>query len=111
MSRIIDTDKKEVAIMTGSSSGIGHETALLLARNGFDAFATMRNMNKSKEITDVAKKESLMESMSYELKHFGKSKILRAAMEVDEQYKRFRAKLEKGVRSAIREGVGIPKSR
>jgi len=32
-------------------------------------------------------------------------------MEVDEDYKRFRAKLEKGVRSAIREGVGNPKSR
>src|SRR5436309_9535950 len=59
MSRIIDTDKKEVAIMTGSSSGIGHETALLLAKNGFDTFATMRNMNKSKEITDVSKKENL----------------------------------------------------
>ncbi len=111
MSRIIDTDKKKVAIVTGSSSGIGYEIALLLARNGFDTFATMRNMNKSEEITDVAKKESLMESMSYELKQFGKSKILTAAMEVDEDYKRFRAKLEKGVRSAIREGVGIPKSR
>jgi len=29
---------------------------LLLARKGFDTFATMRNFNKSKEITDVAKK-------------------------------------------------------
>jgi UDP-N-acetyl-D-mannosaminuronate dehydrogenase len=40
-----------------------------------------------------------------------KSKILRAAMEVDEDYKRFRAELEKGIKSAIGEGVGIPKSR
>ena len=93
MSQIIDTDKKKVAIVTGSSSGIGYETALLLARNGFDTFATMHNMNESKEITDVAKKESLMESMSYELKQSGKCKMLTAAMEVDEDYKRFRAKL------------------
>lgn len=54
-----DATKKKVALVTGSSSGIGCETALLLARNGFDTFATMRNMNKSKEITEVAKKENL----------------------------------------------------
>ena len=49
----------KVALVTGSSSGIGYETALPLARNGFDTFATMRNMNKSKEITEVSKKEDL----------------------------------------------------
>ncbi len=51
--------KKKVALVTGSSSGIGYETALLLARNGFDTFATMRNMNKSKKITEVSKRENL----------------------------------------------------
>jgi NAD(P)-dependent dehydrogenase (short-subunit alcohol dehydrogenase family) len=50
---------KKVAVVTGSSSGIGYETALLLARNGFDTYATMRDMNKSKKITDTAKKDSL----------------------------------------------------
>jgi NAD(P)-dependent dehydrogenase (short-subunit alcohol dehydrogenase family) len=55
----IGITKKKVAIVTGSSSGIGYQTALLLARNGFDTFATMRNLNKSKEITEVAKKENL----------------------------------------------------
>jgi NAD(P)-dependent dehydrogenase (short-subunit alcohol dehydrogenase family) len=55
----IDTDKNKVALVTGSSSGIGYETALLLARNGFDTYATMRNLNKSKEITEIAKKEDL----------------------------------------------------
>jgi len=49
----------KVALVTGSSSGIGYETALLLARYGFDTFATMRNMNKSKEITEVSKRENL----------------------------------------------------
>ena len=50
---------KKVALVTGSSSGIGYETALLLARNGFDTFATMRNMNKSKEISEVSERENL----------------------------------------------------
>ncbi|MDE1726656.1 MAG: SDR family oxidoreductase [Thaumarchaeota archaeon] len=52
------TDQK-VAIVTGSSSGIGYETALVLARNGFRTYATMRNLEKAKAISDVAKKEKL----------------------------------------------------
>jgi NAD(P)-dependent dehydrogenase (short-subunit alcohol dehydrogenase family) len=51
--------KKKVALVTGSSSGIGYETALMLARNGFDTYATMRNTNKSKEIAEITKKENL----------------------------------------------------
>lgn len=54
-----DVANKKVALVTGSSSGIGYETALMLARNGFDTYATMRNTNKSKEITEIAKKENL----------------------------------------------------
>jgi len=50
---------KKVALVTGSSSGIGYETALMLARNGFDTYATMRNANKSKEIEEITKKENL----------------------------------------------------
>jgi short-subunit dehydrogenase len=53
------TDQK-VAIVTGSSSGIGYETALLLARNGFRTYATMRNLEKAKAISDVAKSEKLL---------------------------------------------------
>jgi len=59
MTEKVGMDKKKVALVTGSSSGIGYETALLLARNGFDTFATMRNMNKSKQITEVSKRENL----------------------------------------------------
>ena len=39
------------------------------------------------------------------------NKILRAAMNVDEEYKRFRAKLEKQIKSATIERVGSQKSR
>jgi short-subunit dehydrogenase len=52
---------QKVAIVTGSSSGIGFETSLTLARNGFHTYATMRNMEgeKSKLLTEVAKNENL----------------------------------------------------
>jgi hypothetical protein len=40
-----------------------------------------------------------------------KSKILKAAMEVDEDYKRLRAKLEKEIKSASVEGIGSPKGK
>jgi NAD(P)-dependent dehydrogenase (short-subunit alcohol dehydrogenase family) len=50
---------QKVALVTGSSSGIGLETALLLARNGFHTYASMRNLEKSKNITQLANKEKL----------------------------------------------------
>ena len=49
----------KVAVVTGSSSGIGYETSLTLARNGFLTYATMRNLNKSGNIKSVAYKEKL----------------------------------------------------
>src|SRR6476661_2559827 len=51
---------QKIAIVTGSSSGIGYETALTLARNGFLTYATMRNLNKSENIKKVATKENLL---------------------------------------------------
>ena len=49
----------KVAVVTGSSGGIGYETSLILARNGFLTFATMRNLNKSENIKLIATKENL----------------------------------------------------
>jgi NAD(P)-dependent dehydrogenase (short-subunit alcohol dehydrogenase family) len=46
--------QNNVALVTGSSSGIGFETALLLARTGFHTYASMRNLEKSKNITEIA---------------------------------------------------------
>jgi NAD(P)-dependent dehydrogenase (short-subunit alcohol dehydrogenase family) len=48
----------KVAVVTGSSSGIGFETSLLLARNQFTTYATMRNLNKS-QVFDVALKDKI----------------------------------------------------
>lgn len=51
--------RQQIALITGSSSGIGFETSLLLARNGIYTYATMRNLSKSQEILDITKKECL----------------------------------------------------
>ncbi len=48
----------KVAVVTGSSSGIGYETSLLLARNQIKTYATMRNMSKSEGLI-IASEENL----------------------------------------------------
>jgi NAD(P)-dependent dehydrogenase (short-subunit alcohol dehydrogenase family) len=45
---------QKVAVVTGSSSGFGLLTVLELARNGFQVIATMRNLEKRKELMDQA---------------------------------------------------------
>jgi len=50
---------EKVALVTGSSSGIGLETALALARDGFYTFASMRDIKKAGELEYAAKKEGL----------------------------------------------------
>ena len=50
---------EKVAIVTGSSSGIGFETALALAREGYYTYATMRDTKKGNQIKEIAKKENL----------------------------------------------------
>src|SRR5215467_9637972 len=53
------TSNPKVAVVTGSSSGIGQEISLTLARNSFLTYATMRNLNKKENIKSVAEKENL----------------------------------------------------
>lgn len=48
-----------VAVVTGSSSGIGYETSLLLARNQFTTYATMRNMSKGDRLREIASEEKI----------------------------------------------------
>ncbi|MCJ8306896.1 MAG: SDR family oxidoreductase [Nitrosopumilus sp.] len=50
---------EKVALVTGSSSGIGLETVLALARDGYHTFASMRDVGKSGELEYAAKKENL----------------------------------------------------
>ena len=50
---------EKIALVTGSSSGIGFETSLALARDGYHTFASMRNISKASKIQEIAKKENL----------------------------------------------------
>ena len=52
-------DMQKVAIVTGSSSGIGYATSLMLARNGFYTYASVRDINKSASLESVANTEKL----------------------------------------------------
>ena len=49
----------KVAVVTGSSSGIGYETSLLLARNQITTYATMRNLSKGNGLRESASKEKI----------------------------------------------------
>lgn len=53
------SDVNKVAVVTGSSSGIGFETSLALAREGFLTYATMRNLEKGSGIKSELDKENL----------------------------------------------------
>ena len=50
---------EKVAIVTGSSSGIGYETSLSLAREGYFTYATMRDLKKADMIKKIAHDENL----------------------------------------------------
>ena len=55
----MNNGRQQIALVTGSSSGIGFETSLLLARRGVYTYATMRNLSKSGNILDRARKDDL----------------------------------------------------
>jgi short-subunit dehydrogenase len=53
--------REKIAVTTGSSMGIGFETSLVFAKNGYVTYATMRKTEGggSKQIADIAKNENL----------------------------------------------------
>ena len=59
MSSSPNNQQLSVAVVTGSSSGIGLAASLALAKNGYLTYATMRNLAKQDSIQAVAEKEHL----------------------------------------------------
>jgi NAD(P)-dependent dehydrogenase (short-subunit alcohol dehydrogenase family) len=55
----MSANNNKVAIVTGSATGLGYEIAVNPARNGFRTYATMRNLQKAKEINEITKNENL----------------------------------------------------
>jgi NAD(P)-dependent dehydrogenase (short-subunit alcohol dehydrogenase family) len=54
-----ETEQEKTAVVTGSSSGIGFETSLMLAKNGFRTYATVRNLDKAKALREISDKGEL----------------------------------------------------
>ena len=50
---------EKVTVITGTSSGIGFETALAFAREGYYTYATMRDTSKGDKIKETSQKENL----------------------------------------------------
>ena len=50
---------EKIAVVTGTSTGIGFDTALALAREGYYTYATMRDITKSQKIKELGQKENL----------------------------------------------------
>lgn len=56
---IVRANMSQIALITGSSSGIGLATALYLARRGYTVWATMRNLEKAHELRTIIESEKL----------------------------------------------------
>lgn len=50
---------KKTVVITGASTGLGLATALLFARDGYDVYATMRNLKKKQALVEAAQNEGL----------------------------------------------------
>lgn len=50
---------KQVALISGTSSGLGLELALVLAQNNYTVFATMRNLNSKAKLLERAQAQNL----------------------------------------------------
>lgn len=50
---------KKIALITGSSTGLGLETASLLAKNGYKVYATMRHLEKQDALIQLTQQDGI----------------------------------------------------
>jgi NAD(P)-dependent dehydrogenase (short-subunit alcohol dehydrogenase family) len=53
-------EQERVAVVTGSSSGLGYTTSLMLAGNGFYTYATMRSLEKFMSMKPMANNDDVL---------------------------------------------------
>ena len=81
-----NTNKKQVAIVTGASSGIGLGITRALLEHGYRVVANSRTISKSKDLKpsadlvlvdgDIGKKETAIKVVDAAVKHFGRIDLL-----------------------------------
>ena len=80
---------KKTVLITGTSSGLGLETALLFAKQGFEVYASMRNLDKSKTLLQKAEAEDIkihslkMDVCDVESIHTGIEHVLKESGRID----------------------------
>jgi len=55
--------EEKIAVVTGSSSGIGLLTTVELARNGYRVVATMRDLGRSGKLEEAAQKAGVRDRL------------------------------------------------
>ena len=53
----LEAKMSKTILITGSSSGIGLATSVLLAKKGFNVYATMRNLSKKVNLQNEAERK------------------------------------------------------
>jgi NAD(P)-dependent dehydrogenase (short-subunit alcohol dehydrogenase family) len=81
-----NANKKQVAIVTGASSGIGLSVTRALLEHGYSVVANSRSISKSKELKpsadlvlvdgDIGEKETAIKVVDAAMKHFGRVDLL-----------------------------------
>ncbi len=81
-----DTNKRQVAIVTGASSGMGLGITRALLEHGYRVVANSRTISKSKDLKpsadlvlvdgDIGKKETAIKVVEAAVKHFGRIDLL-----------------------------------
>src|SRR5215468_9958346 len=79
-------NKKQVALVTGASSGIGLGITRALLERGYRVVANSRTITKSKDLKpsadlvlvdgDISKKETAINTVNAAMKHFGQVDLL-----------------------------------